>query len=237
MTIYPRIIYQFTLYAFLLLALPSISNAADVPGKASTEVLSDDAAVDDNWKQTKLKGKDFELTIWGSASKSIYGNIDNKSQHIEITMDGGNSATNFINSDGSKFELGQVIFAPGYSFELKRLIPDTTREQLIIKGSEWIPRGVGSLGTYTIYRIDEKGITELLSLITERYRSEDEINDQPSLSFKATVQEKMENNKLVITYRYQEDGGKYHTINFRWNGKAFVDATGTYKKIDEEYYP
>jgi hypothetical protein len=223
---------------FLLITLLAASLCSANLYAASLHTGEDDAAADENSLQaTKLKGKDFELTIWGSANKSMYGDIDNQYQHIEIIMDGNKPVTDYIDIGGNKFQLEDIIFAPGYSFELKKLIPGTTREQLITQGSEWIPRGVGSLGTYSIYRIDEQGITELLNLITDRYRSEDEINDQPSLSLEADVQEKMENGKPVIIYCYQEDGGKYHTIIFRWNGKAFVDATGMYRKIDEKYSP
>ncbi len=237
MTMYPRIMYHLALYAFVLLALPCISNAAEVPKEVSTKILSDEAVAEDGWKQIKLKGKDFEMTVWGSANKSIYGDIDNKYQHIEIIMNGGESVTDYIDIAGNKLKLEDIIFAPGDSFELKKLIPGAPREQLVVEGSEWIPRGVGSLGIYEIFCIDKKGITILLSLITDRYRSEDESTDQPSLNLKATVQEKVENGKLVIVYRYQEDGGEYHTINFLWNGRAFVDTTGKYKKIDKEYSP
>ena len=200
--------------------------------KNEVQGVNDTEADQNSLKQTALlKGKDFELRAWGSSSDYA----TDRDQIIDITMASGKSVTDCIDMDGGKSKLDDIRFSPSDSFELKKLITGFPREQLVVRGSAWLTRGEGGVETYFIYRIDEAGITELLHLVTGREFDGDD--DRPSLSLTATVQEKIENGELVIVYCYKTDNRKYRTINFRWNGSAFIDATGTYKKLHEKYSP
>lgn len=180
-------------------------------------------------KQTlKLKGTDFELT-----TRKVEGSKD---QSLMIIMDGKPPITNFTNLDGTKDNLENIRFSAADTFELRKLIPDVKREQLIVKGSASLSRGEGEIKNYSIYSINEGGISKLLNLITER--TFEGLNERPPLYMTAKVQEKIENGKIIVMYRYKLDNNhNYRTILFSWNGSAFIDGTGMYKKIYEKYRP
>jgi len=177
---------------------------------------------------SKLKGTDFELT-----TQTIESNGE---QRLTIRMNTGKPVANFTSVSGEKYLLENITYSPADSFKLKNIIPGAQREQLVVRGNTLLTRGEGQVKSYSIYRIDETGITELLNLITKR--NFDGQDNRPSLYLTATVKEKIENNKLVIEYRYKgDDMSKYRVIRFKWNGSAFVDAKGSYKKIQNKYRP
>jgi hypothetical protein len=182
----------------------------------------------------KLKGKDFELTASAMSGELI--GYQNQYQNISIQMDNGNILSEYRNSvTGEKLRIEDAGFAPGDVFKLKNLLPGVPREQLIVEGSEWFPRGEGTTENYTIYRVDDNGITELLSLLTKRDFDGIEDSNRPAVYFSATVEEKIENKKLTIVYKYTINKGKHHKLNFEWDGRKFTEKTGKYKEVRELY--
>lgn len=173
------------------------------------------------------RGEDFVLSVTENGN-SLYKNL-------EIKLANGNSIKEVIGIDGSTSRLENLLFSNNAQFELKRLLPNEKREQIVVTGKTVLPGGYGTVGTYTIYRVDEEQLTELINLITER--DFPGLEGQPAQKLTASVSEKMEDGQLAIVYRFLADSLHYRTIVFRWNGSDFVDSSGKYKSIDAKYRP
>lgn len=174
----------------------------------------------------ELNGVDFKLTI--------SPNSNPKYQDLQVLMNGNKPIRDFIGMDGQSTKIENLTFNQNDTFELKKLIPEAEREQIIGLGREWLPDGYGALGTYSVYLVEPIHLTEVLSLITER---ECNGQDKPAQSLQATVTEKTIDGQLTIEYRYSAEKAPYQTILFRWDGKAFVDSSGRYKEIHDQYHP
>lgn len=196
----------------------------------------EDADVNDGKliETAKLNGKDFELSAF--AMSGDYIGYQNKYQKISIKMNNGKLLTDYTdNVSGKKLKIEEVGFAPGDVFNLKNMLPGEPREQLIVNGSEWFPRGEGIAENYTIYRVDDDGITELLTLLTKREFDGIEVHNRPAVHFSANVEEKLENKKLTIVYKYTNNNGKRHKLNFVWDGRKFTEKSGKYKAVKDLY--
>lgn len=207
------------------------SKLAEEANAAESE-SGDEAEEGELIETAKLKGRDFELTA--SAMSGDYIEYQNKYQYISIVMSKGKELTEYtINETGKKFKIQEIGFAPGDVFKLKNLLPGEPREQVVVKGSEWFPRGEGTAEDYSIYRIDDNGITQLLLLTTKRDFEGVEGHNRPAINFKATVEERIENGKLTIVYKYANKKGKRRKLNFTWDGSKFNESSGKYKEVKE----
>lgn len=187
-----------------------------------------EAPDDDEGKLTQLlKGKDFTLRVTENGNQMF--------RNLEVSMADGRPVHALRSMDGQIGELSNTTFAPADNFELKQVIPGDVREQILCKGSELLNRGEGMLGTYSLYRINGDQLQELISLVTER-----EVEDGNGLTpqkLSATVEETTRDGQPAIVYRVKAGALPERTIEFRWNGKRFEDASGEYAKIASEYRP
>ncbi|MCU6498257.1 hypothetical protein LPN04_10680 [Rugamonas sp. A1-17] len=174
-----------------------------------------------------LKGKDFSLQVTVNGNDSF--------RNLEVSMSDDRQIRLVRSRKGEISELSNLIFSPADNFELKRFIPDDAREQILCKGSQFLSRGAGSLGSYSLYRIEDDHLQELVSLLTER-----EVEDGNGFTpqkLHATVEETTRDGQPAIIYRVKADKHRERIIVFRWNGKIFEDASGQYDKIIAEYIP
>jgi hypothetical protein len=204
------------------------SRAAAIPSPTGLGASELDVATSpDDAPIAELHGTDFTAIV------SRNGNPLYKNLAIELN-DGG-SINDLVRSTGNNVKLENELFSAGDTFELRRLLPTTVREQLIVKGSEALSDGLGPVSTYAIYHVENTVVTELLNLVTERdFRG---LKGDPALKIAATITEKTEDGQLSIVYSYAVNRTKPQTIIFKWNGKEFVDETGTYKQLDKKYRP
>lgn len=178
-----------------------------------------------------LKGKDFQLkgTVMGNPDFANY-------QGVEVTMSDGTPIPEMIDLEGNVYQMENLVWSHIDTFELKNLILGDEREQIVLYGMSWIPRGIGGLDTYAVYRVEPKRLTELVSVITGRTSADVKPGEKP-FNFKAIVTEKSENGQPVLEYEYGEEGEPKHILYFKWNGKFFEEPTGKYAKIREKYQP
>ncbi len=192
--------------------------------RVAVETFDSDAAFES--PNNELHGKDFTVNITDDGA--LYKNLN-------INLNDGKSINELVRADGSTTNLEKVLFSSGNVFELKRLLPNIAREQLIIKGSAVLTDGYGIVKDYSVYRIDDTKLTELINLVTERDFSG--AKGQSALKLTGTVTDKEENGKFFIIYRYRANQTKFQTILFQWNGSRFVDPSGQYEKLNEKYRP
>ncbi|MQA37331.1 hypothetical protein [Rugamonas aquatica] len=174
-----------------------------------------------------LKGKDFTLEVYASGSDPVRNLMISMTESSEIRL--------FRSDSGQTSELGSMLFAPADTFELKELIPGEPRQQILCKGKQLLSRGAGTLGSYSLYRIEGDHLQELLSLIVERVVEEG--NGYQPQTLHATVEETTRDGQPLIVYRVKAGKLAERTIEFRWNGKLFEDASGEYAKLTAAYNP
>jgi hypothetical protein len=197
-----------------------------IPEKDTTDA-SPASPTDSHDSIFNQRGEDFVLSVTENGN-SLYKNL-------EITLTNGNPIKDVISIDGSTSRLENLLFSNNALFELKRLLPNEEREQIVVTAKTVLPGGYGTVGNYTIYRVDEEKLTQLINLITER--DFPGLEGQPVQKLTASVSEKMEDGQLAIVYRFLADSLHHRTIVFRWNGSSFVDSSGKYKSIDAKYRP
>lgn len=201
---------------------PAPAQADSALNHAETEEAPEDGEI----TQT-LKGRDFTLQV------AVNGN--ERYRDVSITMDDGVPLNALHTLQGTSAELSNLTFAPGDTFELSTLIPGQPREQIVCKGSAYLMGGEGMLETFTMYRIDDGKLHELINVITARDREEG--NGPPAQKLEATVTQTTQDGKPAIVYRVTADGAPERTITFLWDGRQFIDASGEYAKIGEQYHP
>ncbi|WP_288378006.1 hypothetical protein [uncultured Massilia sp.] len=174
-----------------------------------------------------LKGADFTLRV------TVNGN--DRYRDLEITMDDG-KPVRFFRAPGSEpGDLSNIIFDQADTFALARLLPDEAREQIVVAGSQWLMRGEGLLGRYTVYRIAGEELQEIFSVITERDREEG--NGPPPQKLAARVEPATRDGAPAFAYHVKAGDAAERTIVFVWNGERFDDPGGDYANIEEEYAP
>lgn len=203
-------------------AAAAIAQADIAPTHEQTQEPPEDGEI----TQT-LKGRDFTLQV------AVNGN--ERYRDVSITMDDGVPVKQLHTVQGTTAELSNVTFAPGDTFELSSLIPGQPREQIVCKGSDYLMGGEGVLETFTMYRIEAGELHELIKLITGREREEG--NGPPAQKLEASVTQTTQDGKPAIVYRVTADGAPERTITFLWDGRQFIDASGEYAKIGEQYHP
>lgn len=176
-----------------------------------------------------LKGVDFLI--------ETYDNGNDQDKDISITFDDGKTIAQYFDINDKKYQIGQILFNKNDQFELKKILPDAPREQLIITGSNFLHEGMGTVDVYQIFIIEKNAMVNILNLLTERNRDKVEMYQLPPQKLKATVQLEVENGQPLIKYQYSLEDSPLQTILFKWNGKKFVDTSGKYKEIENEYTP
>jgi hypothetical protein len=206
---------------------------ASPPGPARTVIKqppasdSGDSDAPSDAPFAELHGKDFTVTVSENGNE-LYKNL-------AIKLSNGTSIGEILYLSGDKRQLENELYSQADKFELVRILPHAAREQLVVKGSAALPDGYGTIGSYAIYRIDDTMITELLNVVTERDFSG--LEGQAAQKFSATVTPETREGKTVIAYRYMTDKEPFKTIVFEWDGKSFVDPSGSYRHLDEKYRP
>ena len=209
-------------------AAPPEAAAAAAPGTVLVDQQVDlDAAPEEGAITQTLSGRDFTLQL------AVNGN--EKYRDLSITMSDGTPVTKLHSLQGTSGELSNITFAPGDTFELSSLIPGQAREQIVCKGSDYLMGGEGTLETFSMYRIDNGELHELISVITGREREEG--NGPPAQKLAASATQTTQDGTPAIIYRVKAGDAPERTITFLWNGKQFVDASGEYKKLDQQYRP
>lgn len=208
----------------------SVASSAPAPAAAAPAAIAAAPeaadAVEPEITQS-LKGRDFTLRV------SVNGN--DSYRNVDIGMDDGTPIQLLRSLEGQSGPLDNITFAPADKFELINLLAGEPREQIVCQGSQWLTRGEGGLGSYTIYRIEGERLQELVSVITERDREGDD--GKPAKKLEAQVEHTTRDGVPALLYRVKKGAEPERTIVFLWNGKRFDDASGAYQKIADEYLP
>lgn len=207
-------------------ALPAAPPAPAAPAIAEAPEAPEAPAQPAEITQT-LKGRDFSLRVSVNGNESF--------RDLQVEMDDGTPVRLLRTLAGETGELSNMTFAPADTFELVKLIPGETREQIVCKGSSLLNRGEGMLDTYTLYRIEGDHLQELISVITMRDREEDE--GMPAQKLKASIEATTRDGQPAFLYRVKTGNAPEQTIVFLWNGKQFEEASGAYRKIEEANAP
>jgi len=174
-----------------------------------------------------LKGADFTLRVL------VNGN--DRYRDLDITMDDGKPIRLIRALGAEPGELEHVSFDQGETFALVRLLPDEAREQIVSTGSQWLMRGEGTLGRYTLYRIAGEELQEIFSVLTEREREEG--NGPPPQKLSARVEPTTRDGAPAFAYHVKAGDAAERTIVFAWDGERFDDPSGEYARIEDEYAP
>ena len=174
-----------------------------------------------------LKGADFTLRVL------VNGN--DRYRDLDITMADGKPIRLIRALGAEPGELEHVTFDQAETFALVRLLPDEAREQIVSTGSQWLMRGEGTLGRYTVYRIAGEELQEIFSVLTEREREDG--NGPPPQKLSARVEPTTRDGAPAFAYHVKAGDAAERTIVFVWNGERFDDANNEYARIEEEYAP
>ena len=208
-------------------APPAPVQAVAAEPEAVVQEVQSDAAPSAGEVAQSLKGADFTLRVL------VNGN--DRYRDLDITMDDGKPIRLIRALGAEPGELEHVTFDQAETFALVRLLPDEAREQIVSTGSQWLMRGEGTLGRYTVYRIAGEELQEIFSVLTEREREEG--NGPPPQKLTARVEPTTRNGAPAFAYHVRAGDAAERTIVFVWDGERFDDPSGEYAKIEEEYAP
>ena len=197
---------------------------AAAPEAAAQETQSD---ANPSEVSQSLKGVDFTLRVL------VNGN--DRYRDLDITMDDGKPIRLIRALGAEPGELEHVTFDQAETFALVKLLPDEAREQIVSTGNQWLMRGEGTLGRYTVYRIAGEELQEIFSVLTEREREEG--NGPPPQQLSARVEPTTRDGAPAFDYHVKAGDAAERTIVFAWDGERFDDPSGEYAKIEEEYAP
>jgi len=205
-------------------------DATAAPGLVTTNRSPDTASINNTAINTIIQGEHMDIYM--------YAATDEVAASIAIQTKDGNRVTEV--HDGSDSTVIESFALPANTtIDIVKLIPASKYDQIRMISSEPLPDDAGSIATLTLYNVIDNYLESVLMLVTDRRRITCNGNDSEAscplywhadytIDAAATP---------TINVNYTLNDAEVHTLSLYWNGKSFVDPSGSFEPLMAKLIP